>query len=354
MTKTPREAGYRQPAEWARHDACWLAFPHLADEWGPDFEGAKRELLGLARGVLDVDPSTSAARGERIEMLVPSVEVEREARAVLGELPVRYHHIAFGDIWMRDIGPIFLVHEGGGELGAGCFRFNGWGGKYVYAGDDEVAGRVAAKAGARAFEMPWILEGGSVDVDGEGTVLTTRQCLLNPNRNPMGQREVEDGLRDGLGVERVIWLGDGLANDHTDGHVDTIARFVAPGVVVCMEPRDADDPNRDALLAIARDLTSATDARGRKLEVVRVPSPGTIRSGAGQLLPASYCNFYIANTTVVVPTYGSPHDDEAVARIGELFPGRRTIGAPARHILTGGGAFHCISQQQPTPAESRR
>jgi agmatine deiminase len=197
--------------------------------------------------------------------------------------------------------------------------------------------------------MPFVLEGGAVEVDGEGSVLTTRQCLLHPNRNPgMSRDEIERAVSNALGAELVLWLGDGLINDHTDGHVDTVARFVRPGVVVVMEPRAADDPNRDGLRALLREVGAFVDARGRHLEVVTVPSPGRVIDPEGRVLPASYVNFYIANAAVVVPTYGTPFDDEAVAQIGSLFPGRRAVGVDARAVLSGGGAFHCITQQQPS------
>jgi agmatine deiminase len=192
-----------------------------------------------------------------------------------------------------------------------------------------------------------VLEGGSVEVDGEGTLLTTRQCLLHPNRNPsLTQAAAEGWLEEALGVQKVLWLAEGLMNDHTDGHVDTLARFVAPGVVVCMEA-SLDDPNAPVLEAIGRDLDRMTDAQGRKLTVVRVPSPGRILGRDGAIMPASYVNFYIGNRAVVVPTYLSPHDDDAVEAIARLFPTRLTVGIDARSILSGGGAFHCITQQQP-------
>jgi agmatine deiminase len=212
-----------------------------------------------------------------------------------------------------------------------------------------VAARIAALVpAATALALPFVLEGGAVDVDGEGTVLTTRQCLLHPNRNPsMDARAIERAVMGALGAERVLWLGDGLLNDHTDGHVDTVVRFVAPGRVVAMEPRGVTDPNRDVLRALLRELGEMVDARGRRLEIVTVPSPGAVVDADGRVMPASYVNFYVANAAVIVPTYGTPFDDEAVQRIGELFPGRRTFGVDARAILSGGGAFHCITQQQP-------
>jgi agmatine deiminase len=257
------------------------------------------------------------------------------------------HTIPFGDIWLRDTAPIFLLGASGAARAA-CFAFNGWGGKYVLPYDDGVATRIAAVSGARATVSRYVLEGGSVEADGEGTLLTTRQCLLHPNRNPgLAQAAVEASLREALGVEKVLWLTEGLMNDHTDGHIDTVARFVAPGAVVCMDVSGDDDPNARVLEVIGRELEQMTDARGRRLTVVRVPSPGRIVGRDGAVMPASYVNFYIGNRAVVVPTYGSPYDEEAVESIARLFPTRLTVGIDARSILSGGGAFHCITQQQP-------
>jgi agmatine deiminase len=327
------------PGEWAPHSATWAAWPSHADLWQENLEPAQAAFVRLIGAITE---------GERAEVLVPDEPAEDAARSRLPRDRVRFHRVPFGDIWLRDTGPIF-VDGADGRSATVRFAFNGWGGKYVLAHDDGVAARIAERAGcSSAFVMPLVLEGGAVEVDGEGTVLTTRQCLLNPNRNPTWTpSEIEGAVADALGCEKVLWLGDGLLNDHTDGHVDTVARFVQPGVVVAMEPRSTEDPNRDVLHALVRDLGALVDARGRRLEVARIPSPGRIVDGAGRPLPASYVNFYVANASVVVPTYGSPFDDEAVERIGALFPGRRTIGVDARAILSGGGAFHCITQQQP-------
>ena len=254
---------------------------------------------------------------------------------------------AVDDGWSRDTGPMLLTHADA-RVRAACFQFNGWGGKYVLSGDDGVASFVAAKAGVPVTTNDWVFEGGSVDVDGIGTALTTRQCLLNSNRNPnMTHTDIERCLRADLGIETIIWLGDGLANDHTDGHVDNVARFAAPGVVVCMEPGGSDDPNRDILKSVIDELKRAKDVTGQKIEIVTVPSPGRVEDAEGELIPASFMNFYIGNTTVVVPVYGTKSDDVAVDRIAKLFPTRRTVGLPANHVITGGGSFHCITQQQP-------
>ncbi len=347
---SPRSEGFYQPAEWDFHKSCWLAWPCHEDF---DLHQAQKEFVGLCSAIADLDPVTGRARGESLDILIPDHATEGSAEAALAGLPVRFHSIPFGDIWLRDTAPIFLRNRAG-AIASVRFRFNGWGGKYIMPGDGQVAEKIAATTAAwkdtvREFAFPWVLEGGSVDVDGEGTCLTSRQCLLNDNRNPgMSEAEIEQGLRDALGVEKILWLNQGLVNDHTDGHIDTMARFVSPGKVVCMQAtHPSDDPNHRVYEEMARDLESFTDAQGRKLEVIRIPSPGRVVSEEGDVMPASYLNFYIGNTTVVVPAYGVPADAEAVKVIGALFPRRRTVGSAAMAILTGGGAFHCISQQQP-------
>lgn len=336
----------RQPAEWDAHTAVWSAWPSHADLWLEDLEPARAEVGALFKAIADVDPATGKPRGETLKILACGDEAVSSATAALAQHGAEIVPASFGDIWLRDTAPIFV--KNGKALEAACFRFNGWGGKYVLAGDADVAAFVGKRSGLKTLINDWVLEGGSIDVDGLGTALTTRQCLLNPNRNPnLTQAQIEANLRSGLGIEKLIWLGDGLMNDHTDGHIDNIARFIAPGVVVCMEPSGSNDPNRDALLAIIADLKAATDNAGRKLDVHTVPSAGLVEDEEGEPIPASFMNFYIGNTTVVVPVYGTAYDDAAVAALAKLFPGRKTVGLPANHILTGGGSFHCITQQQP-------
>lgn len=330
-----------QPAEWERHRACWVALPWAEDLWLENLPEAQRSWAQLCRLI---------ARGEQLEVLVPDARREDLARALLEGAAARFHRIPVGDIWLRDTAPIF-VRGPSGEVHAHRFQFNGWGLKYVLEHDDRVSARVAEASGRPSRAFPWVLEGGAVEPDGEGTVLTTRQCLLNPNRGARSQAEVEAGLREALGAQKVLWVTEGLLNDHTDGHIDTIARFVAPGRVVCMAPAK-DDPNAAVLERIASELSELVDARGRRLEVLRVPSPGEVTDETGRVMPASYVNFYIANQAVVVPTYGVPADEAAVRAIAALFPGRRTEGVPSRAILSGGGAFHCITQQE--PAETAR
>ncbi len=335
---------YRLPAEWEAHHSCWLAWPCAEDLWNEDLGPAQRSFSALCRAI------ASAPANELPEIpsvLVPNAQCETAARSTLRGVPARFFRASYGDIWLRDTGPLFVRTSGGG-LAAATFRFNGWGGKYALPGDDRVSLAITKLSQIPSVSYDWVLEGGSVEVDGQGTCLTTRQCLLNRNRNPnLDQKSIERRLGEALGVSRVLWLDEGLLNDHTDGHVDTLARFVGPARVVCMEAKSNGDPNRRVLEAIAGALERFRDASDSPLEVVRIPSPGSVIGKAGELMPASYVNFYVANHAVAVPVYGSVFDDEAVAAIARLFPGRRTIGIEAKALLAGGGAFHCITQQQP-------
>jgi agmatine deiminase len=336
---------FRMPAEWETHECVWLAWPFAEDLWGDDLAPTQASFVRLCE-VIAQSPSRDSA--EKLKILVPDQAGEKDARRALGQTPAHFYRVPFGDIWMRDTAPLFLRSMTGGVV-AGCFGFNGWGQKYILPGDDQVASKIAKLAGLPAIAFDWILEGGAVELDGEGTCLTTEQCLLNQNRNPgLDRRQVEEKLAQSLGVQKVLWLPKGLMNDHTDGHIDTLARFVGPGRVVCMRPVDRDDPNGETLEAVARRLATLQDAAGRGLEVVTVPSPGRVLDKEGKAMPASYVNFYIANHAVAVPLYGSPHDRAAVDAIAKLFPTRSTVGIPAKSLLSGGGAFHCITQQQPT------
>jgi agmatine deiminase len=287
-------------------------------------------------------PGDDGRPGDVVNVLVQGDEALAEARRMLpGE--ARILQSCFGDIWLRDTGPIFV-----NARRCAVFSFNGWGGKYIYSGDEDLAERIAALSGAGIVRYAPVLEGGALDWDGEGAALTTRECLLNPNRNPsLSQTDIEDLLRDALGVSRLIWLPQGLVNDHTDGHVDNIARFIAPGVVACQSPSGTDDPNADRLEAIAAALAAETDAMGRRLHVVRIPSPGYQADEAGAVIPASHMNFIIGETSVVVPIYEAEYSKAALDALRPWFPGRRVVGLPARNVLAGGGAFHCITQQQP-------
>lgn len=321
-----------QPPEWAEHRWVWIGFPSHSDLWEDDLEPARREVAAFARAI------AADGSGEEVRLVAADPASARAAKAMAPFATVIQE--PFGDIWLRDTGPIILS-EGGERPRAASFRFNGWGGKYALEGDDTVGLRLAETAGLESCHHDWILEGGAIDVDGTGLAVTTEQCLLNPNRNPqLGRAEIEARLRSDLGLERLLWLGDGLLNDHTDGHVDNLARFVAEGTLAIPDPAGTDDPNS----AVYRDARARAEAFG--LRVVAVPSPGRVERD-GEVVPASYMNFYIGNAAVVVPVYGAPNDDAAVRAIGALFPGREAVGLRADHLLTGGGSFHCISQQAP-------
>ncbi|MFN3573465.1 MAG: agmatine deiminase family protein [Phenylobacterium sp.] len=328
------------PAEWAPHRAMWLGFPSHEDLWEDDLPAAEAEVAALARAL-------GGPGGERVRLLTGCPEGEAAARRLLdGAEGVEIVPGAFGDIWLRDTGPIFAKE--GEALSARAFRFNGWGGKYELAHDDTVAGQIAAHALAPLVRHDFVLEGGALDHDGLGTVLTTGQCLLNANRNPgWTQGLAEEALASALGVRKTLWLGEGLQNDHTDGHVDNLARFVAPGVVVCPVGFGRGDPNLDAYDDAARRLAAMTDAQGRPLKVVRIPSPGWVEDEDGVYVPASHMNFIIANKAVIVPIYEERPGEMAIEALKTVFPDRAVIGLPSTAILTGGGSFHCITQQEP-------
>jgi agmatine deiminase len=315
------------PPEWAHHEAVWIGFPSHPELWCEDLMPARAEVAAFARAV------HADGRGERVLLVVADGEAAEAAAqaAPFAEIVVE----RFGDIWLRDTGPIVL-----GDGSARVFAFNGWGGKYDLPGDDTVGEGLARQRGRQTTRGDWVLEGGAIDGDGTGRVVTTRQCLLNRNRNPhLSEREIEARLAGDLGLTDVVWLGDGLVNDHTDGHVDNLARFVGEGrVAIPVAPEN--DPN----WRVYQD--AAERARAAGLEVVPIPSPGRLPRD-DEIVPASYMNFYIGNAAVVVPLYGAAQDEAAVAAIGALFPDRAVVGLRADHILTGGGSFHCISQQIP-------
>jgi agmatine deiminase len=328
------------PGEWAPHAAVWTAWPADAELWLDDLAPAQAEVAAMIRALAQAGPN--GRKGDAVRLLVHGPEALLTAEAAVGDI-AEIVQARYGDIWLRDTGPIFSANNR-----CNLFRFNGWGGKYVLDHDDQVGAFVAGKACAEAVSHDKVLEGGALDWDGEGTVLTTRECLLNPNRNPgMTEASVEALLSETLGMARVIWIERGLMNDHTDGHIDNIARFLAPAVVGCQAPAGADDPNAGRLEEIAAALKGQRDARGRMLQVVRIPSPGRVENEDGEIVPASHMNFLVGNATVVVPTYGTPSAGAAVEALKPFFPGRAVVGLPARHILSGGGAFHCITQQQP-------
>jgi agmatine deiminase len=316
--------------EWALHEAVWIGFPSDPALWLADLKPAEREIAAFAEAI------HAGGKGEAVRLVAAHEDAAKSARrlAPFAEVIVE----PFGDIWLRDTGPIVL--GSGKQRRAQGFGFNGWGGKYELEGDEDIAERLARQAGLPFAKADWVLEGGAIDGDGSGTVLTTEQCLLNPNRSSLTREQTEQRLLDDLGFERVLWFGSGLMNDHTDGHVDNLARFVAPGRVA-IPTAARNDPNEAVYKDAARRLGEA------HLDIVTLPSPGRINDEGGDIIPASYMNFYIGNAAVVVPQYGAPNDEAAVQVVQALFPERVAIGLRADHILKGGGSFHCISQQVP-------
>ena len=328
------------PSEWAPQKAIWTAWPADPDEWNGDLESPRRDVAALIRALY--------LAGNKVRLLANGAEAETSARATLRDaaevIPAKY-----GDIWLRDTGPIFARQEKGAV--ALRFKTNSWGGKYDLPDDATVGDDIARLAKTPIRRFDFVLEGGAVDHDGEGTVLTTRQTLLNPNRNGWAKADAEQALAEAFAAKKIIWIDEGLKNDHTDGHIDNIARFIAPGRVVCQAPAGPDDPNSETLNAIAAALETATDAAGRILDVVRVPGVGLYRNALGEISPASHMNFIIANDVVVVPIYGTETEAAALQALQAVFPTRAVVGVSSRGLLgcgsAGGGSFHCIIQQEP-------
>jgi agmatine deiminase len=364
LSTTPRADGFAMPAEWTAHAGCWMAWPERPDNWRERAGPAQAAFTTVAATIADYEPLTVCA----------SYREYPRARAAL-PASVRVVEMSTNDAWMRDIGPTFVRNEAG-EVRAVDWMFNAWGGfegglHAPWDADDQVAEKIAELERVACYRAPFVLEGGSIHVDGEGTCVTTEECLLNPNRNPrLSKEDMEAGLRDYLGVEKILWLGAGLYRDETDGHVDNLCCFLRPGVVALAWSDDPHDPQS----AISRDayarLVSATDAHGRRLDVIKIPvpqtplsmtleesagvivKPGTQGRRAGDRLAASYVNFLIVNGAVVVPTFGDPHDSRACEILAEQFPTRRVRTVPGREILLGGGNVHCITQQQPQAGRS--
>lgn len=328
------------PAEWEPHAATWLSWPHNRDSWPGQFEPVPQIWADLVSVLCQAEPVQILAGGEA---------VMAEARRLVGHLPnVFLHDIPTNDAWTRDHGPMFLSGPAGAEPALVHWGYNALGGKYPpFDRDQQVPRQIAEKLGLRRFEPGIILEGGAVDVNGSGSLLTTEQCLLNPNRNAgLSRAEIERYLADYCAARHVIWLGGGIVGDDTDGHIDELARFVAQRTVVAAVEDDPQDVNYRALADNLTRLHAACDEQGRSLEVVTIPMPRPVYFGEHRL-PASYMNFYIANGLVIVPQFGQPSDVVAINTLARLFPARRVFGMRAVELAWGLGAFHCITQQQP-------
>jgi agmatine deiminase len=336
--KTPTADGYFMPAEWAPHKRCWMEWPCRVELWGDGLDDARAAYTEVAKAIAEFEPVTMIAIGTEL------AEVSLRCGPGVACLP-----LAHDDSWMRDNGPTFLV-DGQGGLAGVDWRFNAWGNKYQnFENDASVAGAVLKHLDVRAYAPPMVLEGGSIHVDGEGTLLTTEQCLLNANRNPdLNRSQIEKLLCDYTGVRQVIWLGQGLVDDETDGHVDNLACFVRPGVVMALSTDDPEDENYGALQDNLARLRAAKDAAGRELEVIEIPQPARRLDTDGRRLALSYVNFYIANGGIVMPSFEDAKDEAAFTIVSQCFSDRKVSQIPLLDIVCGGGGIHCITQQQPS------
>ena len=337
-TENPRADGFAMPAEFAPHQGTLMAWPARDEWWGALLDAAKDEWAGVARVVAAFEPVTM--------MCNPGQSDDVRRRCGAGVEPLE---LPIDDSWMRDNGPIFVA-DANGDIALVQFRFNSWGEKFLpYDNDARVPEALASHLGVRRYQAPFVLEGGSFFVDGEGTLLTTEQCLLHPNRNPsMSREEIEDGLRSFLGVDTVIWLPHGLVEDRdTDGHVDGLAQYVRPGAVMVSVAAGDDDPNAARFDEDRAVLSGVRDAGGRTVEVLDGPVNAWAEvHGVGRVV-IPYLNFYVVNGGVIVPVGGLPEDDAALEVVGKAFPAREVVGVPAALISHGGGGPHCITQQVP-------
>ncbi len=358
LTTTPADDGFWMPAEFEPHAGCWMLWPERADNWRDAAWPAQRAFVAVAIAISQFEPVAVAASARHFE----------NARALLPQ-QVRVIEMSHDDCWMRDVGPTFVVDRRGAVRGVD-WRFNAWGGLngglyFPWDQDDLVARKVLEIEQCERYRAPIVNEGGAIHTDGAGTALVTEECLLNANRNPeLDRGQIEAHLRAYLGVSHIVWLGKGVINDETDGHVDNLACFVKPGEVVLTWTDNKRDPQYAVSLDAWERLHDARDARGERLKVHKLPAPGKLaildseaagvvsREGtqprrAGERLAASYVNFYIANGGIVMPLLDAKTDRAAAAKLRRLFPERRVVGVPAREVLLGGGNIHCITQQVP-------
>ncbi len=326
------------PAEWERHKATWLSWPKDPATFPPEIiESVENSYVKMIRTLTE---------GEKVNLLIDDEETKEKVSSLLVDMTnVNYYTIKSCDVWIRDYGPIFVKNK---DVAAVKWIFNAWGEKYdELIGDNETGIKVAKTTAFTIFEPDMILEGGSIDVNGIGTCLTTRQCLLNKNRNPrMNLSEITERLKKYLGITNVVWLESGVAGDDTDGHIDDVARFVNKNTIVCMVEENRDDENHDTLEKNHNTLQEASDQEGRKFNVIPIQMPKPIDADEGRL-PASYANFYIGNSAVLVPTFNDPNDSRALSTLKELFPDRKVVGIDCRSLVYGLGTIHCVTQQQP-------
>lgn len=343
MKKTPYELGFSMPAEWEKHRAVWLSWPHDITSF-PHLEKAEGAFADFVHEI---------SESEQVELQVLDSAMEKKAVTMLSARGtdigrVRFHKAKYADVWFRDYGPLFVVNKKKKEVAMTKWIYNALGNKYKpLLKDNEIPYRMNEELNLAMFETNIVLEGGSIDVNGKGLVLTTKQCLLNKNRNPkLSHTDIEKYLHDYLGIEKTIWLNRGIEDDDTDGHIDDIARFVNEDTVLCAYENDTTSKNYEVLKENFEILKNATDQSGKKLNVIPIPMPGNIPAHENPL-PASYANFYIGNTKVLVPVFKTVRDGEALARIQEAFPDRKVAGIDATYLVYGLGTLHCMSQQEP-------
>ncbi len=339
-TGLPFEEGFSMPAEWAAHAATWMSWPFDEEMWHGHLTEVRAEYADFVKTI---------ARFEPVHLLLRDAEARATAESALAAVKnVNFHAIALDDVWMRDNGPIF-IRDQKGSIRATNWEFNSWGQKYEWDFDNLVPPLVSQYLKMSRYDIPIVMEGGSLEINGHGVCLTTEQCLLTPTRNPkLGKPELEKVLRDYLGLTQVIWLHLGLEGDHTDGHVDTITRFSDENTILTSMTEDAGDINFGRMKHNFDILKAARNAKGEAFKVIALPLPkDRMHLKDGTRLPATYANFYICNGAVIVPQYGDAHDKVALELIRTAFPKHEVIGLASRFIITGGGSFHCLTQQQP-------
>ncbi len=347
MTDNPRlaELGFFMPPEWTPHAATWTSWPFDDALWEGQLDAVRDEFAGLVATI---------ARFEPVVLNVRDDDTERDARVRLGAANapltnITFHRVPLNDVWFRDNGPLFVVNPAQ-RVALTDWGFNAWGEKYrPWDDDDRAPVAVAETLHMKRFEVPIIMEGGSLELNSRGVCLSTRSCLLSPQRNPdLDESEIETALREVLGIKHLVWLAEGLEGDHTDGHIDTIVRFCDDHTLVCAVAEDERDANFEPMQRNLTQLRSLRDHQGEPYRVLELPLPKTRFNFSGVRLPPTYANFYIGNGFVIVPQYGDPNDARALEILTPLFPGREVIGLPSRALITGGGSFHCVTQQQPT------
>ena len=333
---TPAEDGFSMPAEWGPHAGCFVSWPCKEETWCGFFEQSKRAYTEVVKAINKFEPL----------FVISDPSTTNEARRALAK-GISMIELPLDDAWIRDNGPTFVVSESG-KAAIVQFRFNGWGGRFPpYDKDAEVPQRIAAMSGLRRYVAPIVLEGGAIAVDGEGTLLTTESCVLNPNRNPGYDREeIEEILRSFIGVRKILWLKQGIYRSMIDGHIDGVAAFASPSKVVLASTKDESDPNHSIMRENRNRLESMSDAKGRSIEIIDFPMP-KLREIEGNRIAPCYTNFYIANDGVIAPTFGDPNDNIALEILKGLFPEREVVGVRSEYIGVGGGEIHCITQQIP-------